>query len=135
MFAPDIVGLGMDSVDVALLREQMPRWEDPGITKGFTLANGGVAGTACAVAAMFGVSTGFIDTLGNDEMTAFRLNALRQAGVDVSRMVNRGGPETRISIVFVKEESDLLVGYDILCRRHSMCQGLDKVMLRISAPQ
>jgi sugar/nucleoside kinase (ribokinase family) len=38
-------------------------------------------------------------------MTAFRLNALTGAGVDVSRMVRRDGPETRISIVFVEEQT------------------------------
>ena len=105
MSIPEIIGLGMDCVDVALRRDTMPTWEDPGVTRGFALANGGPAGTACAVAARFGVPTGFVDTLGNDEMTAFRLNALTVAGVDVSRMVKRDGPETRISIVYVQEKT------------------------------
>lgn len=105
MSNPEIIGLGMDCVDVALRRDTMPSWEDPGVTKDFALANGGPAGTACAVAAKFGVPTGIIDTLGNDEMTAFRLNALTGAGVDVSRMVKRDGPETRISVVFVQEKT------------------------------
>lgn len=54
---------------------------------------------------MFDVPTGFIDTLGNDEMTNFRLGSLRDSGVDVSRMIPRDGPETRISVVFVQEET------------------------------
>jgi sulfofructose kinase len=105
MSIPEIIGLGMDCVDVALRRDSMPSWEDPGVIRGFALANGGPAGTACAVAARFGVPSGIIDTLGNDEMTAFRLNALTGAGVDVSRMVKRDGPETRISIVYVQEQT------------------------------
>ena len=105
MFVPDIVGLGMDCVDVAIRRERLPRWEDMGTVSGFALANGGAAGTACAVAAMFGVRTGFIDTLGNDDMTDFRLRSLKQAGVDVSRMVERNAPEGRISFVYVQEQT------------------------------
>jgi len=105
MAVPDIVGLGMDCVDVAIRRERLPRWEDMGTVSGFALANGGAAGTACAVAAMFGVPTGFIDTLGNDDMTAFRLRSLEQAGVDVSRMARRDTPENRISFVYVQEST------------------------------
>jgi ribokinase len=105
MFVPDIVGLGQDNVDVVIRLERLPRWEDMGKFSGFTLAHGGPAGTACVVTARFGVPTGFIDKLGNDEMTAFRLSGLKQAGVDVSRMVKRDSPENRIVLVYVQEKT------------------------------
>jgi sugar/nucleoside kinase (ribokinase family) len=80
MFEPDIIGLGVANVDVVLRLEDMPRWENPGIVSGFALADGGPAGTACVVAAILGARTGFIDTVGNDEIAAIKLRSLEQAG-------------------------------------------------------
>ena len=105
MFERDIIGLGMAVVDVVIRLERMPRWDDPGRVSGFALADGGPAGTACAVAATFGVRTGFIDTVGNDEMAVRKLRSLEEAGVDVSRMVRREAPEEHVVIVYVQEQT------------------------------
>ena len=80
MFEPDIIGLGLANVDLVIRLEEMPRWENPGMVSGFTLADGGPAGTACVVAAMLDAKTGFIDTFGNDEIAAIKLRSLEQAG-------------------------------------------------------
>jgi sulfofructose kinase len=105
MVTPDVIGLGLTIVDVVLRLERMPRWEDTGRVAGFALADGGPAGTACAVAAMFGVRTGFIDTFGNDEMAERRLQSLEQAGVDISHMIKRAAPEDHIVVVYVHEKT------------------------------
>jgi len=105
MFEPDIVGLGIANVDVVIRLEHMPRWEDPGMVSSFTLADGGPAGTACAVAAMLGVRAGFVDTVGTDEMAAIKLGSLQRAGVELSRMVRREGPEDHVVIVYVQEKT------------------------------
>ena len=99
----DIIGLGIANIDVVLRLERMPLWENPGVTSGFTLADGGPAGTACVVSAMFGIRTGFIDTIGDDELAGIKLGKLEQAGVDVSRVVKREGPEDHVVIVYVQE--------------------------------
>ena len=101
----DVIGLGIANVDVVLRLERMPTWEDPGTVGGFALANGGPAGTACAVAATFGVQTGFIDTIGNDEMAERKRRELEKTGVDVSRMIRREGPENHLVIVYVDEKT------------------------------
>jgi ribokinase len=101
----DVIGLGMSVVDVAIRLERMPTWEDPGRVSGFTLADGGAAGTACYVVATFGLQTGFIDTFGSDEMASRKLRSLEQAGVDVSNMVRREGPEDNIVVVYVQEQT------------------------------
>ena len=100
-----IVGLGTAIVDVVLQRAAMPTWENPGVTSGFTLGNGGPAGTACAVASTLGVSSGFIDTIGTDDIAAIKRESLVQAGVDVSRLVEREGPEDHVVVVYVQEET------------------------------
>lgn len=101
----DIIGLGLANVDVVIRRDKMPTWEDPGLTSGFALADGGPAGTACAVAATFGVPSGLIDTIGNDEIAEIKRKSLVRAGVDVSHMVKREGPEDHVVIVYVQEET------------------------------
>jgi ribokinase len=101
----EVIGLGITTVDVVLRLEQMPTWEDPGRVSGFALANGGPAGTACAVAAMFGVRTGFIDTIGNDEMAMRKQRELEQVGVDLSDMIKRDAPDDHVVIVYVDEKT------------------------------
>ena len=101
----DVVGLGLAMVDVVIRLDQMPRWDNPGHFSGFTLANGGPAGTACFVASSLGVPTGFIDTLGNDDIAARKLRSLEQAGVDTSQMIHLDAPENHMVIVYVHEQT------------------------------
>ena len=105
MVVPDVVGLGIANVDIVLRFEKMPRWEDPGRVEGFTIADGGPAGTACAVAALFGVKTGFIDTFGNDDMAERKMRMLEQVGVDVTRMIKYDEPEDHIAFVYVQAQT------------------------------
>ena len=105
MHDPQVIGLGIANVDVVLRLERMPTWEDPGKVGGFALANGGPAGTACAVAATFGVRTGFVDTIGDDEMAIRKQRELERVGVDLSHMVKREGPEDHVVIVYVDERT------------------------------
>lgn len=99
----EIVGLGLANVDVVMQRNEMPTWENPGVTSGFALADGGPAGTACAVASMFDVASGLIDTIGNDDMAAIKRQSLVSAGVDLSHLVERDGAEDHVVIVYVQE--------------------------------
>ena len=97
----DVVGLGLAIVDVVLRVERMPDWEDPRGLLDFTLADGGPAGTACFVASTFGLRTGFVDTVGDDDLGAHRRRSLERAGVDTSRLVPREGPEDHVVVVYV----------------------------------
>ena len=97
----EIVGLGLAIADVVLRVERMPTWDDPRGLEDFTLTNGGPAGTACFVASTFGIETGFIDTFGSDLMAEHRRKSLTDAGVDISRMVSREGPEDHVVVVWV----------------------------------
>ncbi len=97
----DVIGLGLAIVDVVLRVERMPDWEDPSGLLDFTLADGGPAGTACYVASTFGLRTGFVDTVGGDDLGAHRRRSLEGAGVDTSRLVPRDGPEDHVVVVYV----------------------------------
>ncbi len=97
----DVVGLGLAIVDVVLRVDRMPKWEDPRGLLDFTLADGGPAGTACFVASTFGLRTGFVDTVGDDDLGEHRRRSLGRAGVDTSRLVPREGPEDHVVVVYV----------------------------------
>ena len=99
----DVIGLGMACVDVAIRMEELPSWEHDSVVTGFTLADGGAAGTACCAAAILGLRTGLVETFGTDEMATRKVDALKRAGVDVSRMVKREGPEDNVVVVYVHE--------------------------------
>jgi ribokinase len=101
----DIIGLGIANVDIVLRVEDMPTWEKTGLVSDFTLADGGPAGTACAVASMLGARTGLIDTIGNDEMAVIKRESLVTAGVDVSHMIDRDAPEDHVFVVYVDEKT------------------------------
>ncbi|MDE2977355.1 MAG: PfkB family carbohydrate kinase [Acidobacteriota bacterium] len=88
-------------VDVVLRVERMPAWEDPRGLLDFTLADGGPVGTACFVASTFGLRTGFVDTVGEDDLGEHRRRSLEKAGVDTSRLVPREGPEDHVVVVYV----------------------------------
>jgi ribokinase len=88
-------------VDVVLRVERMPTWEDPRGLLDFALADGGPAGTACFVASTFGLRTGFVDTVGDDELGDHRRQSLERGGVDTSRLVPREGPEDHVVVVYV----------------------------------
>ena len=97
----EVIGLGLAIVDVVLRVERMPDWDDPRGLLDFALADGGPAGTACFVASTFGLRTGFVDTVGADELGQHRRRSLERAGVDTSRLVPREGPEDHVVVVYV----------------------------------
>jgi sugar/nucleoside kinase (ribokinase family) len=83
----------------------MPTWEKGGIVNAFALQGGGPAGTAMAAASRLGVSTGFIGTIGNDDIAAFKRRSLTEYGIDTSRLVLRPFPEHQIAFVYVHAET------------------------------
>lgn len=97
----EVVGLGLAIVDVVLRIDRMPDWDDPRGLLDFALADGGPAGTACFVASTFGLRTGFVDTVGDDELGEHRRRSLERGGVDTSRLVPREGPEDHVVVVYV----------------------------------
>ena len=97
----EVIGLGLAIVDVVLRVERMPDWDDPRGLLDFALADGGPAGTACFVASTFGLRTGFVDTVGDDDLGEHRRRSLERAGVDTSRLVPREGPEDHVVVVYV----------------------------------
>jgi sulfofructose kinase len=105
MRSPDIVGLGLATLDVLIRLTDMPTWERAGSVREFGLDGGGPVATACAAAARLGARVGYVGTAGNDEAAALKLRSLRECGVDLSRLVVRPHPEDQVIVVYVNEET------------------------------
>jgi len=100
-----IVGLGMACLDVLVRLKEMPTWERGARLSALRFDGGGPVGTACVAAARLGARVGFIGAAGSDQNAELKLRSFRQAGVDLSRLVVRDGPENQVVLVCVDEET------------------------------
>ena len=96
-----IVGLGLATLDVLIRLEEMPTWEHHTSISGFRFDGGGLVGTAMVAAARLGARVGYVGTAGTDDAADLKLKSMIEAGVDLSRLVRRPGPEERIVVVLV----------------------------------
>lgn len=102
---PQIVGLGLATLDVLIRIKDMPTWERGTHIQSFRFDGGGLAGTAMVAAAKLGAKVGFISIAGTDESAELKLKSFRECGVDLSRLVRREGQEDQVVIVLVHAET------------------------------
>lgn len=100
-----VVGLGLTALDVLIRLTDMPTWEHRTPFCNFGFDGGGPAGTATVAMARLGAHAGFVGTAGNDQLGELKLQSMRSAGVDLSRMVYRDEPENQIVFVFVHAQT------------------------------
>ncbi len=101
----DIVGVGLSTLDVLVRLKDMPTWEHPGRASAFALEGGGPVGTACVAAARLGARVGYVGVAGSDLLAELKLRSFHEAGVDLSHLVRRDGPEGHVVIVYVHEDT------------------------------
>jgi sulfofructose kinase len=101
----DVVGIGLRCLDVALTTADMPTWEHGGWVSDFRFQGGGPVGTALVAASRLGAGTGFIGTIGNDDIGQIKRRSLTDYGIDVSRTVTLSSPERQVAFVYVHEET------------------------------
>lgn len=123
MSSSRVIGLGLATVDIVFLLEEMPRWDHaPGFSD-FTVQGGGMTGTAMVAASRLGLSAGYVGTVGSDEMGEIKSRSLSREGVDVTGLKRRTGRERQIILVYVNEKSGE--------RRFSSLKGMGGELLRV----
>ncbi|MBD3184953.1 hypothetical protein GF312_21905 [Candidatus Poribacteria bacterium] len=100
-----IVGLGMATLDVLLRLKDMPTWDCGTRIDEFRFDGGGPVGTAMVAAAKLGTNVGFIGTAGMDKSAEIKLESMVDAGVDLSHLVKRDGPDDQVIVVHVHAET------------------------------
>lgn len=99
----DVIGLGMNVLDILIRIEALPTWEKPGHPSRIVVDGGGLAATAVVAAQRLGLKTGFIGTHGNDQMGWIKNQLLMKYGVDLSHSIEMNIPENQICVVYVRE--------------------------------
>ncbi len=100
---PQVIGLGLATIDILMRLSDMPAWDRFNYLTEMKFEGGGPAGTALAAVARLGVPAGFIGTAGNDLAGNFKIETLSQEGIDTSHMLRRPFPEPQAALVFVHE--------------------------------
>ena len=100
----DVIGLGMNVLDILIRVQDLPTWENPGHPSRILVDGGGLAATAVVAAQKLGLKTGFVGTHGNDQMGWIKYQLLAKYGVDLSHALEIDMPENQICIVYVREE-------------------------------
>lgn len=103
--APQVVGLGMATLDVLLRLREMPTWEHGTRVHAFRFDGGGPVATAMVAAAKLGARVGFVGTAGNDVAAELKLRSMRDVGIDLSHLVHRAAPDDQVIIVHVHAET------------------------------
>ena len=96
---PDVVVLGDIVVDVLAPVSTYPPKGGHALAGGFQMAAGGSAANTALVLGRFGVKVVILGRVGNDPLAEVPLQALGQAGVDLSHV--RRDPETMTALLFV----------------------------------
>jgi ribokinase len=98
----DVVGLGMNVLDILIRLDEMPTWQHPGSPSRVLVDGGGWVATALVAAQKFGLRTGFIGTHGNDQNGRIKHQLLAQYGVDLTHDFEIPHPENQLCVVYVR---------------------------------
>jgi len=103
--ALDVVGLGLSTLDILVRLTEFPTWERGTQLASCRLDGGGPVGTAMVAAARLGARAGYVGIAGTDRMAELKLETMVAAGVDLSHLVRREGPEGAVILVAVHEQT------------------------------
>ncbi len=101
----DIVGIGMNVLDMLIRLPHMPTWENTGTPSSTLIDGGGLVATALVTAQKFGLSTAFIGTSGSDQMGEIKHQLLARYDVNLDHTIIMPYPENQICVVYIDEKS------------------------------
>ena len=102
---PDIVGIGVCTVDHLATVPRMPYRNENMRALGYARQLGGLASIALIAAARLGARSKIIARIGEDENGAYIRSVLQEEGVDVSQLLMQPGSESHVSVILVDEPS------------------------------
>jgi ribokinase len=124
----DIVGLGLCTLDVLMRLRNMPTWEEGTRLQSFGLDGGGPVATAMVASAKLGARVGYVGTAGTDVAAEIKLRAMRETGIDLSRLKVIDGPERSVVAVFVHADTGerCFAGVEGIFRARLQPEDLDR---------
>ena len=83
-FAFDVVGMGLNAVDHICVIPRFPRYEEKLRMVDFRRAPGGQVASALTACARWGLKAKYVGKVGGDDLGAFSLASLKEAGIDTT---------------------------------------------------
>ena len=102
---PDIVGIGVCTVDHLVTVPRMPNRNENMQALNYARQPGGLASIALVAAARLGARTKIIARIGDDDNGAYIRGVLESEGVDASQLLIQPGTESHVSVILVDEAS------------------------------
>ncbi len=103
--APDIVGIGVCTVDHLVTVARMPERNENMAAINYDRQPGGLASIALIAAARLGARAKIIARIGDDEAGDYIRRVLQAEGVDASQLLVEPGSESHLSVILVHEAS------------------------------
>lgn len=103
MSAPDIVGIGVCTVDHIVTVPRMPHRNENMRALHYSRQPGGLASCALVAAARLDAKTKIIARIGDDDNGDYIRRDLQSEGVDVSQLLVEAGSESHVSVILVDE--------------------------------
>ena len=103
--APDIVGIGVCTLDHLVTVPRLPKRNENMEALGYDRQPGGLASIAMIAAARLGARSKIIGRIGDDDTGAFIQRVLREESVDVSQLLVEPGSESQVSVILVHQSS------------------------------
>lgn len=99
--APELVVVGELNVDLILERlNDGPALGKERVARGMTLTLGSSSAILASNASRLGLNVGFVGCVGPDSFGAFVRDALVEAGVDVTHLIEREGEATGLTVIY-----------------------------------
>ena len=102
---PDIIGIGICTVDHLLSVSQMPEYGLAIKASKYLQQSGGLVASALVAAARLGASTKIYSRIGDDDEGQYIKHDLEQEGVDASKLIIEANTDTHISVILVDKNT------------------------------
>ena len=102
---PDIVGIGVCTVDHLVTVPRMPNRNENMAALNYARQPGGLASIALVAAARLGARTKIIARIGDDDNGAYIRRVLEREAVDASQLLVQPDTESHVSVILVDEAS------------------------------
>ena len=115
----DVVGLGLNSVDLLCEVDTFPVFNSKSEARNITYEGGGQTATAMVALSRLGLNVSYIGSVGDDEFGTFSIESLRQEGVNIENVTIQSGLSSQFAIVLVQKEGkeELRGGRTIVWKR------------------
>jgi len=97
----DVVGLGLNSVDLLCVVPEYPQFNTKTRLQGYQMLGGGQVATAMALCGRYGLRARYLGKVGSDERGRFSRSSLEAEPIDLSGLITVEGAYNQFAIILI----------------------------------